>query len=344
MNPKRYLLYFMWFASAQSFGQTVASTGVLTSPASTNLMLRTNAGGTTNFLTILNSGNLGFVGIGASLTPTERLHVSGNILASGTSGNITATGNLVTTSGIHNVNHTTNPFIVQVNSIERMRVLTGGNVGIGITAPVEKLHISGGNIRTSGNIITDAGVINTTSTGLSFQVGGSNKLTVLSSGNVGIGTTTPTATLDVFGTIKATNIVMEGANVVSSQWTSNGSNINFNAAGMVSIGTVLTPLSYKLAVGGKIIAEEVVVKLQSNWPDYVFEKDYKLSELSEIEEFIKANKHLPGVPSEIEIKENGIAVGEMNGILLKKIEELTLLLIEQEKRIAELELAKPKKN
>jgi hypothetical protein len=70
------------------------------------------------------------------------------------------------------------------------------------------------------------------------------------------------------------------------------------------------------------------VKLQTNWPDYVFEPEYKLPSLLELEQYIKANKHLPEVPSAEQVKENGLSVGEMNAILLMKVEELTLHLIE----------------
>lgn len=73
------------------------------------------------------------------------------------------------------------------------------------------------------------------------------------------------------------------------------------------------------------------------WADYVFKPDYQLMPLSEVENYINQNGHLPNVPTEKEVLEEGINVGEMNKILLEKIEELTLHIIEQEKRIVELE-------
>ena len=96
------------------------------------------------------------------------------------------------------------------------------------------------------------------------------------------------------------------------------------------------PPSEKLSVNGKIRAKEVKVET-TNWPDYVFEPDYSLTDLKITEQFIKENKHLPGIPSADEVQENGIYLGEMDAKLLKKIEELTLHLIEQNKRIDELE-------
>lgn len=106
--------------------------------------------------------------------------------------------------------------------------------------------------------------------------------------------------------------------------------------GDVGIGVSDTK-GYRLAVGGKIIGEEVVVKLQASWPDYVFESTYKALSLTDLEKFILANKHLPEIPSADEVAQNGVTLGEMNVLLLKKIEELTLYIIEQQKRISSLE-------
>lgn len=101
-----------------------------------------------------------------------------------------------------------------------------------------------------------------------------------------------------------------------------------SANGNVGIGT-LTPAE-KLSVNGKIRAQEIKVEA-TNWPDYVFEPGFKVRNLEFLEEFIKENKHLPEIPSAAEVKAEGIELGEMNRILLKKIEELTLYLIEQNK-------------
>ena len=99
--------------------------------------------------------------------------------------------------------------------------------------------------------------------------------------------------------------------------------------GNIGIGT-LEPGKYKLAVEGKIGAREIEVK-QGSWADFVFYEDYELKNLSEVESFINENKHLPDVPSEQEVKEKGINLGQMDAILLQKIEELTLYLIGQNK-------------
>lgn len=92
----------------------------------------------------------------------------------------------------------------------------------------------------------------------------------------------------------------------------------------------------KLTVNGKIVSQSLFITM-NNWADYVFDENYELPKLTEIEQFYKLNKHLPEIPSEKEIIEKGLDVAEMNKLLLKKIEELTILLVEQEKRISQLE-------
>jgi hypothetical protein len=102
----------------------------------------------------------------------------------------------------------------------------------------------------------------------------------------------------------------------------------------------LFPNGYRLFVKDGILTERLKIALTntSNWADYVFESNYKLKPLNEVEKFTKSFKHLPGVPSaENIIKSGGIDVNEMLSKQMKKIEELTLYLIEQNKKIIELE-------
>jgi hypothetical protein len=106
--------------------------------------------------------------------------------------------------------------------------------------------------------------------------------------------------------------------------------VTFFPDGKVGIGTA-TPKE-QLSVNGKIRAHEIKVEI-ANWPDYVFSKDYQLPSLQETENHIKEKGHLLGIPSAEEVKTNGVDLGEMNSKLLKKIEELTLYLIDQNKLI-----------
>ncbi|MGG5902614.1 hypothetical protein [Sphingobacterium daejeonense] len=109
---------------------------------------------------------------------------------------------------------------------------------------------------------------------------------------------------------------------------------DFYFAGKVGIKTD-TPRDFDLAVNGKIRSQEIKVEA-ANWPDYVFKKDHLLPTLTETEEFINKNGHLPDVPSANEAERNGISLGEMNKILLKKIEEITLYLIDKDKEFDKL--------
>ncbi|WP_394973687.1 Ig-like domain-containing protein [uncultured Croceitalea sp.] len=103
----------------------------------------------------------------------------------------------------------------------------------------------------------------------------------------------------------------------------------------LALGRSTVPSGYKLAVEGKIRTREVRVD-QDTWPDYVFTKDYDLSSLEEVQRHIKEKGHLPNIPSAKEVAVNGIELGEMNKLLLEKIEELTLHLIQIRKEIEKL--------
>lgn len=96
--------------------------------------------------------------------------------------------------------------------------------------------------------------------------------------------------------------------------------------------------TYRLSVEGKVRAH--AIKVYTDWADYVFEEDYKLPTLTEVENYINENGHLKDIPSAKKVEENGIEVGEMNKLLLQKIEELTLYVIELNKEIEELKTKK----
>jgi hypothetical protein len=105
-----------------------------------------------------------------------------------------------------------------------------------------------------------------------------------------------------------------------------------NELGQIGIGTFDTK-GYSLAVNGSAIFTKVVVKPYGNWPDYVFHTNYRLRPLSEVEQYIKQYGHLPEVPSAEEVGKNGLDVGDNQATLLKKIEELTMYVIEQNKEL-----------
>ncbi len=257
---------------------------------------------------------------------------------------------------------------------ESMRLANGGNVGIGTTNPSEKLSILHNGANTPfgamGIDVTSFSTAANAADSYYFRVrdiGAGNNIPFIikGTGSVGIGTTTPISALHTNGTVtigSGTNpsavgtmqLKADGTTPIANRLTygTDGTGWKFaigkNQAGTItdqfviqdngniSIGTTTMPTSYKLSIGGDMIAERVVVKLQSNWPDFVFKTGYSLRPLSEVESFLKVNNHLPDVPSEAEVKAQGIDMEQMNATLLKKVEELTLYMIEQNKEIKTL--------
>jgi hypothetical protein len=106
-----------------------------------------------------------------------------------------------------------------------------------------------------------------------------------------------------------------------------------STAGYVGIGT--TSPTYPLTVNGTVRAKEVIV--DTGWSDFVFAPDHRLAPLTEVEASIKADGHLPGIPSQGDVAAKGVSVGDMQAKLLEKVEELTLYVIAQDKRIQKLE-------
>ena len=104
----------------------------------------------------------------------------------------------------------------------------------------------------------------------------------------------------------------------------------------VGIGTTTNATGYKLSVAGKIICTELKVQLQP-FPDYVFDKNYKLLSLKDVENHINTYSRLPGMPAASEIEKKGMSVGQMEGKLVEKVEELTLYIIQQQKQIESMQ-------
>lgn len=104
--------------------------------------------------------------------------------------------------------------------------------------------------------------------------------------------------------------------------------------GNVGIGTTNPDPYYKLSVNGNVRAKEI--RVNSNWADYVFEDNYRLRPLTEVETFIRQHKHLPGIKDAKSIQEEGLDLSSMQTKMMEKIEELTLYLIEANKKIEKL--------
>lgn len=176
-------------------------------------------------------------------------------------------------------------------------------------------------------------------------------LSIMPSGNVGIGTTTPYTGLHVktaatWGTaVWLDGTAGSGGKIWAIQSTSNGSSQGggrfvirdeSTSNSIVAITSGATADDNKVAVNGRLTAREVQVSV-NQFPDYVFKAGYRLMPLSDVKAYIDSEGHLPNVPSESEVVSNGLDVGEMTTIMMEKIEELTLYIIEQEARIEELE-------
>lgn len=283
--------------------------------------LKVNSNG---HLTISSSG--GFVGIGTSI-PQERLHVEGNVYvgtnqvqflsASGGNNRIQSFGgsgvsgtwlfksrfdHMVFDAGESSGNERS--IIFNTGGVERMRTDSYGRIGINKSNPVSKLDLNGDfQIYPSANAGSN----------------GSLKLRVIP----GVSASIIEANSDVVWADH--DIIINAANSLSG----NTNQLVVHRTGNVGIGTSIP--SQKLTVNGTIYGKEVKVDLSVPGPDYVFEKNYNLPSLQEIKDFIDHHKHLPDVPSAADMKANGIELGVMNMLLLKKIEELTLYVIELKK-------------
>ena len=218
-----------------------------------------------------------------------------------------------------------------------------GRVGIGnVTSPQAKLHIKADNYSYDGedaDILLEPtrankiAVIYFKDKNNSIAVSGSQMIFAApkySFANAGI-------TLGKNTSTQSPEISFGGANKISVGTDSNIMNFTAGgfsfATGKVGIGCENTVEGYALAVNGGVVSTRVSVMDVDAWPDYVFGSDYERMSLYELEEYIDLNHHLPEVPSAEEVSEQGIDLGEMNALLLQKVEELTLHVIELQKQI-----------
>jgi hypothetical protein len=244
-----------------------------------------------------------------------------------------------------------------------------------VSSSTQRMTISGGNIQfftPAGKnfIVNHANVgIDSPNPVQKLDVNGNTVI----SGNVGIGLTVPTERLQIEDGVNARILVRNSASSAAAAgvWVMNsaknyGLNVDANGVGKIS-SEYVTPTNQKdlinfvwnwasgtpqvwigkkptaaphndcqFAVDGKIVSKSIFVTITGNWADYVFTDGYKLPTLTELEAFYKENKHLPEIPSAREVEANGIDLADMNRLLLKKVEELTIYLVEQQKAIEQI--------
>ncbi len=305
-------------------------------------------------LTILQNGNLG---VGTN-SPNFRLDVNGQIGVKGQrllddNGSSLLMGDLAGGDGYR-------ALTLRAGDQDRIYINTSGNVGIGTNGPTAKLDVNGtaiiSGLTTLNNSLTISSNGHTTINNVTTL---NNDVSINGTMTFGQTSSIPAAAISHYtngylymkGGISGTIIADDGAiNTVRIADGSNGyfmvetgdgtEKFRINSSGNVGIGT--SSPQEKLAVDGSILAKKVRVSTAgADWPDYVFSPNFKLKTLSELETYIKTNKHLPEVPSAKEVEKEGLDLGKMDATLLKKVEELTLYLIEvnknQEKLIKEVE-------
>ncbi|WP_158800310.1 hypothetical protein [Pedobacter sp. L105] len=239
------------------------------------------------------------------------------------------------------------------------RLLPDGNAGIGTTTPTAKLEIVSPSSNYTNNIKfgdTAPAYLASGTSGIYFSNTNGNPLFMIQhTGNAGFGTVNPVGNLDVNG-----SQVLEWPNVPAQIVISNSADatkhlllgydnladvavISASESGVKWKNLVISPYGGNVGIGinnptdaldvnGTIHAREVKVDL-NGWSDYVLKPAYRLLPLNQVKLFIDQNYHLPEIPSEKEVINNGLSLGDMNKLLMKKVEELTLYLIEKDQQI-----------
>lgn len=299
------------------------------------------------------------VGINTT-NPEQALQVDGGVLVHSGKGNLNIgypgshQWKFSTIGGGQNLQLWTNPATGSDELVAYFK--QNGNVGIGTSNPTQKLEVAGKRLRLStpsnpGRNIemrTDGAHMDINANGGNLYLHSNSGNTILQrfSGKVILGASSSgySSKLHVAGGASFSDWVRINGNTDGTAWKLgvNGPMIQRNGnvrlaqgSGNVAIGGTYAS-GYKLSVDGKVMCEELKVQLSGSWPDYVFEENYELTPLDELEAEIEAKGHLPGIPSAQEVESEGISVGEMQKKMMEKIEELTLYVIDLKKENNEL--------
>lgn len=254
--------------------------------------------------------------------------------------------------------------------------VTGAGVGIGTNTPASQLHVkdpsstftpevslarfdyyNGRFLNILGPLLdnSDSPFTIQTNNSLQFRVDSTDVMVIDFAGNVGIGTNEPSQKLTIigsalirgisfstagdssilyFGDVSHSIRSVHGAGIRLSTYQVDNAMCIQEVSGNVGIGTIVP--THKLTVKGQVKSKGFVTDT-SNWSDYVFQKDYKLPTLTEVEQHIVEKGHLPGIPSEKEVLANGVDLGDMQVRMLAQIEQLTLHMIAHQKAIDALQ-------
>jgi carbonic anhydrase/acetyltransferase-like protein (isoleucine patch superfamily) len=306
---------------------------------------------------LTNTGNLGI----GTTSPTARLDVAGNariglelnvqgqtFVHSNTASTNATTGALIVTGGTgigQNLN-------IGQNLVAGGNGTFVGNANVGLNLNVNGTGTIGADLNVGNNAVVgnNLGVATNATVGQNLSVGNDanvgHDLTVSTNATVGqqltVGTdATVGRDLNVGRDASVVRHLSAGQDVSAGRDASVGRHLavaqNATVSGRLRVGTAAIPAGYTMSVDGRVICEEVRVRNSTNWPDYVFTDAYALRSLGEVEAFIAANKHLPGIPSAATIEaQAGYDLGEIQRLQMEKIEELTLYAIALNKENTEL--------
>jgi hypothetical protein len=299
---------------------------------STNNNFFVSGGNIGNIRFIVNGGT-GNVGIGTS-TPNARLEVNSG--TAGVSGLRFTNLNLGSTAAATNnralsldaagnvilVNNPAAPAALWTASGANIFNANTGNIGVGTTTPASKLTVSGAEGRLLVNGATGSDLVDFVNTAPANTVGAGSSVIWAA-----------------YNQAQSSNpMLMQATGNTGCTGCYEDRFVVYNN-GKVKVGNVSTPDGYRLYVEQGILTEKVkvAVKNSANWADYVFADNYPLSKLTDVETFVKQNKHLPNMPSAEEMVKNGLDVATMDAKLLEKIEELTLYMIQMQKENVRLQ-------
>jgi hypothetical protein len=309
------------------------TTGYENSIYSTNgpLLIQSQAGSNEN--TIINGDNIGFVGIG-TMNPQQNLHIKG--VTYGDNNNPPVLSAVVRLEDVYNSSAQPAPpprtaYWDIAASSHREGLYFSTDQGTGTSTPLEVMRLT-----ESGQIVMGSTGNCSTPTNIKLIVDGHMLLTDGPTGE-------PRSIYWGYQCQPEWGIEYNQYDHGLNFWNPNTSSsglVNYrlflqDGTGYVGIGT--NAPKYELDVCGTIRAQEIILELNTACPDYVFEPEYQLKSFEELRQFIEENGHLPDVPSAKETEENGISVSEMNMILLQKIEELTLYILDLEEQMTEMQ-------